>query len=206
MAGVFGIIATVERARCSERGKPLLESGCSTIILLGVTSGPLAHFLFAEVASSEVRRSPLVQRVHGLLEPVVSRMGCELVGVETATQGRRQILRVYIDKSGGVTLEDCRRVSGQVSALLDVEDPISGAYDLEVSSPGIDRPLFTREQLARFVGHRARIRTESAVAGRRNFTGVIEGVSDDEVVILQDGERVVLALAGIDRAHLVSDI
>lgn len=182
-----------------------LESRRSMIIIVGVRSGPLAHFLFAEAASSEVRRSPLVQRVHGLLEPVVSQMGCELVGVETATQGRRQVLRVYIDKSGGVTLDDCQRVSGQVSALLDVEDPISGTYDLEVSSPGIDRPLFTREQFARFVGYRARIRTDSAVAGRRNFTGIIEAVSDEDVVLLQDGEKVVLALAGIDKAHLVSD-
>ena len=107
------------------------------------------------------------------IESAVQGLGYELVGVEYLPQGRRSLLRVYIDTPGGVTVDDCERVSHQVSGVLDVEDPIRGQYVLEVSSPGLDRPLFTAEHFQRFAGSRVRLRTSPPLDGRRNFSGLI---------------------------------
>jgi ribosome maturation factor RimP len=97
-------------------------------------------------------------------------------------------------------------VSHQVSGVLDVEDPIAGPYDLEVSSPGLDRPLFTAEQFARFIGRKARIRLSVPLAGRRNFSGVLEGVEDNAVLLGEDGVQFRLSLSAIDKARLVPDV
>ena len=105
------------------------------------------------------------QRLTDLLAPVVQGQSCELWGVEFFAQGKKSVLRVYIDKSDGVALEDCERVSKQVSAVLDVEDPIRTEYTLEVSSPGMDRPLFTLDQFKDSVGERAEIRLRVAFEG-----------------------------------------
>lgn len=151
-----------------------------------------------------MRQAPA--HVQALLAPVIQALGYELVGIEYLSQGRGAVLRVYIDSPTGISADDCKRVSHQVSGVLDVEDPIAGSYDLEVSSPGLDRPLFTAEQFARFVGHKARIRLSVPLDGRRNFSGVLEGVEDNAVLVEEDGVQFCLSLSAIDKARLVPDV
>jgi ribosome maturation factor RimP len=147
--------------------------------------------------------------VHKLIEPVVSSLGYELVGIEFL-QGKGAILRVYIDHESGIKIDDCERVSHQLSGLLDVEDVIKGRYALEVSSPGLDRPLFTLDQFQRFVGSEVRIRLVRPIEGRRNFHGVLLGIEKDdaapEVVLEMDGTQVRLPFNDIDKANLVPQI
>ncbi|MGI9250509.1 MAG: ribosome maturation factor RimP [Pseudohongiellaceae bacterium] len=112
-------------------------------------------------------------RLAELVEPTVNAFGLDLWGVELMTQGGGALLRIYIDAETGVDIEDCERVSRQVSAMFDVEDPIAGEYTLEVSSPGLDRPLFNAEQFARYVGEEVSVRTRTPVDGRRKFRGKI---------------------------------
>ncbi len=139
-----------------------------------------------------------------LLEPAVTTLGYELVGVEFIS-GRRGLLRVYIDSEDGISVDDCQAVSHQVSGLLDVEDPIPGQYSLEVSSPGLDRPLFRAADFERFAGHELRLRLVAPVEGRRKFRGVLVGVRDDRVVVQVDGQELIVALGDIDEARLVPD-
>lgn len=138
-----------------------------------------------------------------LLEPGVKALGFELVDVELAGQGHRNTLRVYIDGPHGVTVDDCAHVSRQLSAILDVEDPIPGSYALEVSSPGLDRPLVTPEDYRRFRGEEVKLRTTDAVDGRRNFKGRLIEASGDGIIIEVDGQRFELAIDRIERARLV---
>ncbi len=141
-----------------------------------------------------------------LLRPVVVGLGYELVGVEwtTDTRGRR-VLRVYIDIEDGVTVDDCEIVSQQISALLDVEDPIPGSYLLEVSSPGLDRPLFTLDHYRRFVGHKVRLTLCRPRAGQRRFSGVIREVAGDRICLQTVSGSVSLPFEDIDKARLVPD-
>ena len=139
-----------------------------------------------------------------LLEPAVSALGFELVGVEFVS-GRRGLLRLYIDSEDGVTIDDCQAVSHQVSGLLDVEDPIQGQYSLEVSSPGLDRPLFRAADFERFAGHEVRLRLVAPLEGRRKFRGVLVGLRDGRVVVQVEEQELVVALEEIDAARLVPD-
>lgn len=145
------------------------------------------------------------ERLTQLIEPVVEGLGYELLGIELQATARHALLRLYIDHGEGIRLADCERVSRQVSALLDVEDPIDVAYDLEVSSPGLDRPLFRARDFRRFAGRRARLRLSEPLDGRRNFSGVLLGLEGEDVRIEVDGEAVVLPLALIDKARLVPE-
>lgn len=138
-----------------------------------------------------------------LLEPVVTGMGYELVEIEYQPSTRHGVLRIYIDQEDGIQLEDCTEVSNQVSALLDVEDPIPGNYNLEVSSPGMDRPLSRLEDFQRFEGEIVKIKVGMAINGQRNFKGRLCGVTGDEVCIEFDGKQVALPLASIEKARLV---
>jgi ribosome maturation factor RimP len=139
-----------------------------------------------------------------LARSTIEPMGYELVGVELLNAGKHgKTLRIYIDKDDGITLDDCAAVSHQFSGVLDVEDPISGNYDLEVSSPGLDRPLFTAEHFARFAGQQVTIRTLGQHDGRRKFKGELKGIDADIVTVSQDGEEFQLPLADIDTARLV---
>jgi ribosome maturation factor RimP len=139
-----------------------------------------------------------------LVSRAVDALGYELVGVELLSRGKQgQLLRVYIDSADGVGLGDCERVSHQVSGLLDVEDPIRGDYVLEVSSPGLDRPLFELEHFVRFVGQTARIRLHSAENGRSNYRGVIRAVEGDDIIVEVDGDTVRLPFRNIASARLV---
>ncbi len=148
-----------------------------------------------------MRQAPA--NVLNVIEPVVESLGYELVGVEYLTQGRDGLLRVYIDAEDGIRIEDCQRVSHQLSGVLDVEDVIKGHYSLEISSPGLDRPLFSAAHFARFAGSEVKLRLDAPLNGRRKFRGTLIGVEDGEVRLLMDGEEVRVPLASIDRANLV---
>ena len=141
-----------------------------------------------------------------LLEPAVSAMGFELWGLEHLSRGRHSLLRVYVDRAGGVTVADCERVSRQLTGILDVEDPIRGSYDLEVSSPGLDRPLFNLDQFRRFAGHEIRLRLKAKVAGRRQISGRINAVGQDSVSIQAGQDQFSIPADMIDKARLVPQI
>jgi ribosome maturation factor RimP len=142
-------------------------------------------------------------RLQGLLEPVVSGLGYEWVGLELLSAGARSTLRVYIDREGGITVDDCERVSRQISAVLDVEDVIRGQYTLEVSSPGLDRPLFTPEQYRRFAGSEVRVQLKDLVQGRRKLDGRLVGIdAGDEVTVLAEGVEYRIPLASIAKTRL----
>jgi len=145
------------------------------------------------------------QDLQAMLEPAVNVLGCELVGIELIPQGRRSLLRIYIDKEDGVTIDDCSDVSHQVSGILDVEDPIREQYTLEVSSPGLDRPLFKLEDFDRFSGSQVKLRLRQMLDGRRNFTGRILGVEGESVRVEVDGSPRVFAIVDIDKARLVPE-
>lgn len=142
-----------------------------------------------------------------LLEPTVSALGLELLGAEFAPTGNSAMLRLYIDAPGRhVGIEDCEAVSREVSAVLDIEDPIASAYTLEVSSPGIDRPLFTAAQFARFLGEQAKVALRLPVEGRRRFQARIERVEGDTIVLSFDGRELSVAHENIEKARLVPDL
>ncbi|HSS64176.1 MAG TPA: ribosome maturation factor RimP [Gammaproteobacteria bacterium] len=142
-------------------------------------------------------------QLKGLIKPAVEALGYELVGVEYRRGRRRARLRVYIDKPDGITLDDCERASHQVSGVLDVEDPIVEQYDLEVSSPGLDRPLFEAEHFERFAGHKVRVRLSPPVGGRRKFIGVLLGIEDGQVRVEEDGVERRIPLESVSAARLV---
>lgn len=148
----------------------------------------------------------ITARLRQMLEPAVALHGCELVAVEYFPQGNNQTLRVYIDKEGGITVDDCERVSHQISGVLDVEDPIAGHYLLEVSSPGLDRPLGGPRDFERFRGREIRVRLYAPLNGQRNFKGLLLGLRGEQVVLEVDGREVSLPLKDIDKARLVPDI
>lgn len=142
-----------------------------------------------------------------LFEPVIESMGYELVGVEFNRGGGHGTLRVYIDRDSGVSVDDCAAISHQVSGILDVEEPIKQAYDLEISSPGIDRPLFKPADFERFAGQLAKIRLAAGLEGRRNFKGRLAGIADPGLIKIEvDGEIFDLPFADIARANLVGEI
>jgi len=151
-----------------------------------------------------VVHSALKERLIKLLEPPLQAMGYELVDVE-ARAGTNGLLRIYIDHDAGIKVDDCERVSRQIGTFLDVEEPLPGSYTLEVSSPGLDRPLRTVAHFERFAGHEAKLRLVSPVEGRRNFKGRLCGVEATTIVIEVDGRKWRLPLADVDTASLVPE-
>lgn len=140
-----------------------------------------------------------------LLAPIVEALGYEFWGYIYIPQGRYAVLRIYIDSEQGITVDDCEKVSRQVSAVLDVEDPIIGGYTLEVSSPGVDRPLFTSDQFARYMGHEVNIRLRMALENRKHLRGVIQKVTDTEVAIRANEQEYLIARDNIARANLIGE-
>lgn len=140
-----------------------------------------------------------------LLEPLIADLGYEFVGLDYSSKAKNPVLLVYIDRPDGIAVEDCERVSREIAALLDVEDPIPGHYVLEVSSPGLDRPLFTPAHFDRFRGEVAQLSVFAPVSGRRKFKGRIIGVEDGVIAIDQDGTTVRIEHANIAKARLVPD-
>jgi ribosome maturation factor RimP len=141
--------------------------------------------------------------LNSLVERVAAGLGYEVVDIEYRPHPRNGLLRVYIDKPEGIVLDDCEAVSRQLSAMLDVEDPIPGQYRLEVSSPGLDRPLRKAEDFVRFAGEMVKIRMSMpSHAGQRNFSGKLLGMKDQDVVIEVDGQECHLPLGGIEKARI----
>ena len=147
----------------------------------------------------------LKEKLIALLEPEVNALGYELVELDAPSPGGHRVLRLYIDSQDGIGLDDCERVSHQVSGLLDVEDPIEGHYSLEVSSPGLDRPLRTPEHFRRQAGHLARVVLVPGRPGRRRYKGRIRGVEGDVLELETDGGPVSLPLEAIESARLVPE-
>ena len=147
--------------------------------------------------------SSKLEQLQALLAPVIEALGYVCWGVEYISQGRHSLLRVYIDHPNGILVEDCEKVSRQVSGVLDVEDPITNEYTLEVSSPGMDRPLFTLEQFAAHAGEQIKVKLRSPFDGRRNFQGLLRGVEDQDVVVQMDEHEYLLPIEMIDKANVV---
>ncbi|WP_041599259.1 ribosome maturation factor RimP [Hahella chejuensis] len=141
--------------------------------------------------------------LYQLLKPVVEGMGCDFWGMDYIAQGKRSLLRIYIDKESGVLVDDCEKVSRQISAILDVEDPIKGEYTLEVSSPGWDRPLFNVEQYKAYIGSIIEVRLQAPFNGRRKFKGLLAAVENDEIVLQVDAEEFIFPVETIDKANVV---
>jgi ribosome maturation factor RimP len=142
-----------------------------------------------------------------LIRPAVEDLGYEFVGLEYLSNPKNRLVRIYIDREPeGISVDDCATVSHEVSALLDVEDPVSGEYSLEVSSPGIERPLFEPEHYRRFVGERATVHLYAPVENRRKIKGVIVEADEARVVLEADGQRFEVAYADVRRANLKPDM
>ncbi|MCL4115648.1 UNVERIFIED_CONTAM: hypothetical protein GTU68_056399, partial [Idotea baltica] len=138
-----------------------------------------------------------------LLIPVVEALDYQCWGIEYIPQGKHSLLRVYIDREEGVLIDDCAKISRQLSALLDVEDPISAEYTLEVSSPGIDRPLFVLEHFSLFVGEVVKIKLRTPFEGRRQFQGLLCGIEDQDIVVEVDNYEFLLPIDNIEKANIV---
>lgn len=145
----------------------------------------------------------LEQKLQELLQGSVEDLGCELWGIECQRVGRYLTVRLFIDKEGGVTVEDCADVSRQVSAVLDVEDPIADKYNLEVSSPGLDRPLFTFAQYTRYIGQEIVVHLRIPVADRRKWQGELAKIENDMITLIVDKQEQILAFGNIQKANVV---
>ncbi len=148
----------------------------------------------------------LREKLITLLEPTLQGMGYELVELECRTNPKNGLVRLYIDKPGGIGLDDCEQVSHQVSGVLDVEDPMPGEYNLEVSSPGLDRPLRTPEHFLGAIGSKVKLELASPLADRRwRFTGTLRAVDDGRLTVEVDGEAVSMEIAALKRARIVPE-
>lgn len=152
-------------------------------------------------------KQPLEIKITELAEQLAASMGMEVVLVEIKGEGNRSIVRAYIDKPGGITLDDCENFSRRLSVSMDVEDWIPSHYVLEVSSPGVNRPLIKEADFKRFCGKNAKVRTRSAVAGQRNFKGKILGVIEGRLELeVAPGKEVKIALTDIEKANLMAEL
>ncbi|MGC7559261.1 ribosome maturation factor RimP [Pasteurella sp. PK-2025] len=145
----------------------------------------------------------LEQKLQALLQDAVADLGCELWGIECQRAGKYLTVRLYIDKEGGVTVEDCADVSRQVSAILDVEDPIADKYNLEVSSPGLDRALFTLAQYQRYIGQDISVHLRIPVLDRRKWQGKLAKIENDMLTLIVDGQEQVLVFGNIQKANII---
>jgi ribosome maturation factor RimP len=142
------------------------------------------------------------QQIEQLLQPTVEAMGFDLWGVEYMSQGRHSVLRVYIDAEQGINVDDCAAVSHQAGSVLDVEEPISGEYTLEVSSPGMDRLLFKLEQYPQYANEVIELRLRSPFEGRRKFKGILKGIEGEDIVVQVDDHEYLLPHSAVDKARI----
>jgi ribosome maturation factor RimP len=142
------------------------------------------------------------QQIQQLLESTVEAMGFDLWGLEHISQGRHSVLRIYIEAEQGISVDDCVAVSHQVSAVLDVEEPIAGEYTLEVSSPGMDRLLFKLEQYSSYTGEVIDLRLRSPFEGRRKFKGILKGTEGEDIVVQVDNHEFLLPHSAIEKARI----
>jgi ribosome maturation factor RimP len=152
------------------------------------------------------RKEEILEKVRRIAAPLAAQEGMELIDVEFGGGGGRQILRIYIDRQpGGVSLDDCTSISRAVSAALDVEDPLEGSYDLEVSSPGLDRPLRTPEHFQKYAGEKVRVKTFGPLPeceNRKTFVGILRGYENDTVVVDVDGKVFHVPHSQVSRANV----
>ena len=146
----------------------------------------------------------LEQNLQEMLQDAVEDLGCELCGIECQRVGRFMTVRLFIDKDGGVTVDDCADVSRQVSAILDVEDPIADKYNLEVSSPGLDRPLFTLPQFERYIGQDIAVHLRIPVMERRKWQGKLERIEKDMITLIVGDQEQILVFGNIQKANIVA--
>jgi ribosome maturation factor RimP len=146
--------------------------------------------------------TPLREKLIALSEPLLEKLGYELVDLEYAPGRAHAVLRVFIDRPEGVGLDDCERASHELSALLDVEDPVPVGYTLEVSSPGLDRVLRKPAHFKRFIGERIWVEMRAAREGRRRYTGRLDALRDEGIELKVDGAMVRVLFADISRARL----
>lgn len=144
-----------------------------------------------------------LQRLQSLVEPVLTQLGYELVELRPLTERGRQILRILIDREGGVSVGDCEKVSREVDTLLEVESSLRERCDLEVSSPGLDRPLVKASDFGKYAGKAAAVRTSQPIEGRSNYKGLLKGLEGESVVMVIDNQEYRIPLRWIERAHLV---
>ncbi len=149
----------------------------------------------------------VLDELNRLIRPAVEALGFEFVGLEYVSNPKNRLIRVYIDREpDGIGVEDCAEVSGEISALLDVEDPVSGQYSLEVSSPGIERPLFEPEHYRRCIGEEVLVHLHAPIDRRRKFRGRVVDADDSKLVLDVDGDSVELAFEQIRRGNLKPDM
>lgn len=146
----------------------------------------------------------LEQNLQEILQGSIEDLGCELWGIECQRSGRFMTVRIFIDKEGGVTIDDCADVSRQVSAILDVEDPIADKYNLEVSSPGLDRPLFTLAQYNRYVGEEILIHLRIPMMERRKWQGKLERIENDMLTLKVDNQEQTFVFGNIQKANVIA--
>lgn len=148
-----------------------------------------------------MKRAP--EHLVNLIEPIVTGLGYECVGIEYHPHPRHGLLRIYIDNPNGILVDDCSRVSHQVSGVLDVEDPIQGNYQLEISSPGADRPFFYENQFERFIGSTIMVNLYQGIAGRKKITGIIEKVMDGMITLREAEQIFEVPFSAMSKARLV---
>lgn len=153
-----------------------------------------------------MKKEVLVERITELVKPIVDGLNYELYYVEYVKENNEYFLRIYIDKSEGISLEDCEKVSRQVSDILDVEDPIKDPYYLEVSSPGLNRPLFTEEHYNRFIGSEVLVRFTKSISGRKNIKGILTEVTEEALIIGSDDGNFTVPKDKIKSVNLEGEI
>jgi ribosome maturation factor RimP len=156
-----------------------------------------------KLSEETMKQAP--EHLVNLIEPIVEGLGYECVGIDYNPHPQHGLLRIYIDSENGILVDDCSKVSHQISGVLDVEDPIQGNYQLEISSPGADRPFFKVSQFEKFIGDKVMVNLFKAIEGRRKITGLIKKVEDD-VITLQDGDQIFeVPFDAMSKARLVPE-
>ncbi|PIQ95490.1 MAG: ribosome maturation factor RimP [Nitrospinae bacterium CG11_big_fil_rev_8_21_14_0_20_56_8] len=151
-------------------------------------------------------KGPVPQSIFEIIAPVIRKENLELVDVEYKRAGRNWILRVFIDREGGVTLEDCQKVSHLVGDLIEIEEIVSNAYVLEVSSPGLDRPLKTERDYLKYKSKKITVNTFSPIDNRRHFRGIVSDFKDDTLHLEENGKLLQILLENISLAKPVIEI
>ena len=144
-----------------------------------------------------------MRRIHDLIEPTIQALGLELWACELHQNNNHALLRVYIDRESGVTLDDCTQASREIGAILDVEDPIKNRYELEISSPGLNRTLFTLSHFQKYIGSEVKIKLRSAISNRKQFEARIEKIENDSVFLVVENEIISVTLGEIQKANVV---
>ena len=151
-----------------------------------------------------MNNNALIEKIETLVKPIADELNYEIYHIEFVKENNEFYLRIYIDKEEGISLTDCEALSRRVSDVLDVEDPIDKAYYLEVSSPGLDRPLFTLEQFQRYVGEDIAVHLRIPVLDRRKWQGKLEKIENDMLTLIVDGQEQVLIFGNIQKANVIA--